>query len=109
MEKGRGRAWRKEQGFDPDDPRATATKFNNLEVTPMIYACHLGDLEMCRIHFNHGAADDIRTVSSNGSTPMLLACESGHLSVCEWLYKMGATDDISKVNNDGDTPMHLAC
>ena len=102
MEKGRGRAWRKKHGFDPDDPRATATKFD-MELTPMIYACHLGDLEMCRIHFNHGAADDIRTVDSNGSTPMHFACKNGHLSVCEWLYKVGATEDIRTVTNGGNT------
>merc|ERR1711965_1257591 len=105
MEKGRGQAWRKEHGFDPEDPRATATLTCNkkksgkkIEATPMIYACHLGDLEMCRIHFNHGAAEDIRKADEKGSTPILHACMNGHLSVCEWLYKVGATENISKAN-----------
>ena len=64
------RAWRKEHGFDPCDPEIKALqefKYEDdnqvpdiLQVTPMAFACHLGDLEMCRIHFNHGAAADVR-------------------------------------------------
>ena len=71
------RSWRKEHGFNPHDPREMATiRFTHnveLEVTPMIYACHLGDLAMCRNHFDCGAAEDTRTVAGNTSTPMLIS------------------------------------
>ena len=107
------RAWRKELGFNPDDAREMATMLFGLEqtpalVTPMIYACYLGDLEMCQFHFTHGAAKDIRTVANGGCTPMYVACEKGHLSVCEWLFKMGATEDIRIATNRGTTPLRIA-
>ena len=95
------RLWLKEHLFDPDDATKVATKFD-LELTPMNWACHLGDLEMCRNLFENGAAADIRTRASNSSHPMLFSCEEGHLSVCKWLYEVGAAADITKTNNDGD-------
>ena len=94
------RPWLEKHGFDPDDPTKMATKtFVNgcdIEITPMIWACHLGDLEMCRNLFENGAANDTKTMAGNSSTPMAFACEEGHLSVCKWLYEVGAAADIRK-------------
>ena len=72
------RPWLEKHGFDPDDPTKMATKtFMNgcvIEVTPMIWACHLGDLGMCRNLFDSGAANDTQTIAGNSSTPMAFAC-----------------------------------
>ena len=44
------RPWLEKHGFDPDDPTKMATKTfvngRDIEVTPMIWACYHGDLEM---------------------------------------------------------------
>ncbi len=111
------RAWLAKHRFNPDDPREVATKYfktmlgESLEVTPMFWACKLGDLEMCSNLFDSGAAEDIQTTMYDGWTPMALMCmeNKAGLESCQWLFEAGATTDITKANKYGDTPMYIAC
>ena len=110
--KERGRAWREKHGFNSDNPRKMSAKMvlnTRRTITPMIYACIVGDLDMCRIHFNDGAEEDIRTVADNGSTPMAFACEGGHLEVGQWLFEVGADGDITKTNKYGPSQPTTCC
>jgi ankyrin repeat protein len=109
------RSWLKKHGFDPDDVRKTKKHaffyidHNVVRFTPMMWACKLGDIEMCRNLFGSEAAADISTMASNGSSPMCISSQEGHLSVCKWLFEVGAAADIAKVGEKGATPMWFAC
>ena len=74
------RQWLEKHGFDPDDPTKMAFKTFDTEeddekheATPMIWACYLGDLEMCHNLFEHEAAG----IPSSTSPPPAgtVACE----------------------------------
>ena len=83
--------------------------YDKHKVTPMIYACILGDLDMCRIHFDDRAEENIRRVADNGSTSMAFACEGGHLEVGQWLFEVGADGDITKTNKYGPSQPTTCC
>ena len=107
-------SWLKKHGFDPDDVRKTKKHaffyidHNVVRFTPMMWACKLGDIEMCRNLFGSEAAADISTMASNGSSPMCISSQEGHLSVCKWLFEVGAAKDITIIVQ-GWTPMRDAC
>ena len=61
----------------------------------MLIACQNGHLEVAQWLFGAGAAEDVRTASTNGTTPMFIACENGYLKVAQWLICNGAANNTS--------------
>ena len=102
------RAWLKQQGFQKDDLRSEAKMMEGWRARPMMRACEMGELNVCKWLYDNGAAADVTRANRDGDTPMHYACKYGHLSVCQWLFKVGAAGDINKADIDNDTPMMLA-
>ena len=105
-----------EGGFEPGDVRSEkrmrvkrSIKCGTM-MTPLMWACYKGELEVCKWLYHHGASSDISRASSGeaGYTPMHYACITGHLPVCEWLCEVGADADISRAGANGRTPASLA-
>ena len=104
------RAWLRKQGFQKGDLRTMIQIYETYWTFPMLLACQMGELHVCRWLFDHGgAAEDITRMDNQEQTPMLLACEGGHLAVCKWLYEVGAADDICRCDEDGRSPIYCAC
>ena len=112
----------KEIGFDPENVNERCHKNNlhlgvgnvwgvrgsNYSITPMIYFCRLGNLDMCRYLFSRGA-DCTQSSSNNFWFPMYAAALGGSLDLCQWLFHHGgAKDDIGKKNSCNYTPLKVA-
>ena len=104
-------------GFDPNDAALDNVYYiddyywKGVEITPMIYFAHKGDVKMCRYLLSRGASttnvhDSVE--SCNFYFPMFTAAREGHLEVCKFLYANGASHDIRKENFAGWTPFHTA-
>lgn len=110
--------WLRKSGFDPAgdlvDPRLPARareQPNDMEdyrSTALFEASLVGELEVVKWLFEHGAASTLRTPDSQGKTPLFGACSGGHLDVAKWLHDKGASGDISVVNKYQQTPMIMA-
>ena len=76
------RAWLKKEGFQEGDLRSPDSRYPFMH--PLGYACHKGELNVCKWLHAHGAAPDITEVNQFGETSMYVACLKSHLSVCKW-------------------------
>lgn len=110
MEEGAMRKWFIEQGFKADDIDSFKIIDGWKKMHPMMLACEMGELHVCKWIYNNGGSEKIFETNEDGITPMFLACMSGHLEVCQWLFDNGAMEDVTKASNDyGFTPMYAAC
>ena len=104
--------WLWERGFDPEGDLCAAipSKRSSTMITTAMYGVvRVGDLDICRHLYEHGAVGTVRTKSIAGVTPMHAACPHGHLNVAQWLFEMGAAEDIRAKGDEGYTPVHFAC
>ena len=105
--------WLNDQGFERGDLRSKMISYYNSESfytnTPMAHACIMGELNVCKWLYNHGAQTDVTGLNYEDKTPMHFACINGSLSVCKWLFENGANGDISKPDEDNFNPMYYAC
>jgi hypothetical protein len=76
-----------------------------LTITKMIWACHFGDLHMCKLLLKHGSDDQLNKHASNQSSPLAFACETGNLEIAQWLVENSKHSDVNKVDDHGRTPL----
>ena len=82
----------------------------SLTITRMIWACHLGDLSMCKLLLKHGSHDQLNTPACNQSSPLAFACEQGNLEMAQWLVENCKHSDVNKGDDHGRTPLfHTIC
>jgi ankyrin repeat protein len=75
------------------------------EVTPLAFACMVGDLPLVAYVSTHGGGDDVTRADYGGWTPLLRAARQGSVDVVAWLCSHGAGDDVWRPNIKGDTPI----
>ena len=102
------RALLKERKFDPEDlNKACSIEDWYHPVTPLIYFCWKGNLEMVRYLIARGA--DCRKRDAKGCFPMFAAAAGGHLEIVRFLsHECGAHADIRKLTMDGYSPLTIA-
>jgi ankyrin len=75
-------------------------------LTPLHYACQLGDLDMVKLLLASGAS--YAFLDNLQNTGLHYAAEHGHCHIVCHLLKNGAKNDYSK-NKYLETPLHVAC
>jgi len=86
-----------EQGADVN----TKTK---IEVTPLMFACLHGNIDIVRYLIEQGA--DIQAKDNNDRTALMFVCETGHLDIVKYLVEQGA--DMRVKNKYDRTPLMTA-
>lgn len=77
---------------------------NNVGVTPLIFACQEGDLEIVKLLFQNDA--DIHRKAQSGFTSLGQAAQKGHLDIVKFLLEKGA--DINIICQGKLTPLILS-
>ena len=78
---------------------------NGHGLSPLLLACHMGQIATARILIAKGANPEAQF--SDGSTPLHVAAEQNHLEIVQLLLEIGA--DPFQQRKDGRTPILLAC
>jgi len=77
-------------------------------ITPLHYACMLGDLKLVKYLCDRGA--NVRIADSlMKETPLHDACSHGTAEMVALLLNMGASEDLNLQNHEKSTPLYLAC
>ena len=96
-----------EKGFDSDNINKLCVVDGWGSVTPMLYFCGTGNLQMCRYLIDRRA--DCRTTDEYGGSPMFAAAAAGHFEIMKLLSQVdGAHEDIRRVTNEGISPLCIA-
>ena len=96
-----------EKGFDSDNINKLCVVDGWGSVTPMLYFCGTGNLQMCRYLIDRRA--DCRTTDEYGGSPMFAAAAAGHFEIMKLLSQVdGAHEDIRRVTNRGTSPLRIA-
>jgi hypothetical protein len=98
--------WSFKHGFQEGSDTKEKKIFKaSLIITRMIWACHLGDLPMCKLLLKHGSDDQLNKPASNQSSPLAFACEKGNLEIAQWLIENSKHSDVNKGDDHGRTPL----
>jgi hypothetical protein len=74
------------------------------EETPLLAACAVGSLEICKALIKAGAS--ATAADKDGNTPLLAACAAGSFEICEMLIKAGA--DVNAADKHGNNAIYHA-
>lgn len=74
-------------------------------MTPLAFACMVGDLPLVAYVGTHGGAADVTQADYGGWTPLLRAARQGSVDVVAWLCSHGALEDLRRPNVQGGTPL----
>jgi ankyrin repeat protein len=85
---------------------ARANSRDDLEQTPLMWACTKGHLGVVRMLAQHMGEEGLKEQSREGKTPLHLAASNGHEKVVRNLLLAGADPTIT--DNKGRTPLALA-
>jgi hypothetical protein len=73
-------------------------------ITPLLLAAYIGQLETMQWLLTHGAS--LAEKTNNDATALLVAASNGQLAAVQWLLDRGAS--LVEKDNDGDTALLLA-
>lgn len=88
----------KDLGVRPDQP-------DNLNQTPLYYACREGKNKLIDFLVNEGNCN-VNHVDTYGQSPIFYSAREGHLETIKKLIGYGADPDL--IDNNGQTPIYYA-
>jgi len=94
------RRWLAEQGFPQNDMNAVVAN----DTTPLMRACHKGDIDIVTTLIDAGARLNAR--NADGNNALWLACVGGHLDAIRVLVKAGI--EIDNQNDNGASALMYA-
>lgn len=94
------RRWLAEQGFPNDDVNTVMAN----DTTPLMRACHKGNIDMVGLLIQAGAKLNAR--NADGNNALWLACAGGHPDIIDVLTRAGI--EIDNQNDNGATALMYA-
>lgn len=71
---------------------------NNMDISPLHYACKLGNIEIVQLLLGNGA--DINLINNSGNRPIYYACDLGNIELIKYLIEHGANfNDLNIIDN----------